>query len=134
MRHRGRGEGVGGLPWDTAETYPQRRRRGDGVPGANSALSLLGRLPRGHPFHSMRTKLSHGISFQWGLGRDGIAELCPQLTPDLSPDVGGPADPIAPTIIIPPKNTSVVAGTSEVTMECVANARWVVPTPPPLHS
>ncbi|XP_057894738.1 protein sidekick-2 isoform X1 [Melospiza georgiana] len=38
-------------------------------------------------------------------------------------NVGGPADPIAPTIIVPPKNTSVVAGTSEVTMECVANAR-----------
>ncbi|XP_060058654.1 protein sidekick-2 isoform X2 [Erinaceus europaeus] len=38
-------------------------------------------------------------------------------------NVGGPADPIAPTIIIPPKNTSVVAGTSEVTLECVANAR-----------
>nr|XP_033817053.1 protein sidekick-2 isoform X2 [Geotrypetes seraphini] len=38
-------------------------------------------------------------------------------------NVGGPADPIAPTIIIPPRNTSVVSGTSEVTMECVANAR-----------
>lgn len=42
----------------------------------------------------------------------------------VSPDVGGPADPIAPTIIIAPRNTSVVSGTSEVTMECVANARW----------
>ncbi|KAK2111986.1 Protein sidekick-2 [Saguinus oedipus] len=41
-------------------------------------------------------------------------------------DVGGPADPIAPTIIIPPKNTSVVAGTSEVTLECVANARPLI--------
>ncbi|KAI4533947.1 hypothetical protein MG293_016966 [Ovis ammon polii] len=41
-------------------------------------------------------------------------------------DVGGPADPIAPAIIIPPKNTSVVAGTSEVTMECVANARPLI--------
>ncbi|NWS36986.1 SDK2 protein, partial [Probosciger aterrimus] len=40
-------------------------------------------------------------------------------------NVGGPADPIAPTIIVPPRNTSVVAGTSEVTMECVANARRV---------
>lgn len=38
-------------------------------------------------------------------------------------DVGGPADPIAPTIIIPPKNTSVMVGTFEVTLECVANAR-----------
>ncbi|KPP73215.1 protein sidekick-2-like [Scleropages formosus] len=37
--------------------------------------------------------------------------------------VGGPADPIAPVVIIPPKNTSVVAGTAEATMECVANAR-----------
>lgn len=45
------------------------------------------------------------------------------LTLHIFSDVGGPADPIAPTIIIPPKNTSVVAGTSEVTMECVANAR-----------
>ncbi|KAM9371192.1 protein sidekick-2 [Phaethornis superciliosus] len=41
-------------------------------------------------------------------------------------NVGGPADPIAPTIIVPPRNTSVVAGTSEVTMECVANARPLV--------
>uniref|UniRef100_A0A8C4MLH2 Sidekick cell adhesion molecule 2 n=1 Tax=Equus asinus asinus TaxID=83772 RepID=A0A8C4MLH2_EQUAS len=46
----------------------------------------------------------------------------------------GPADPIAPTIIIPPKNTSVVAGTSEVTLECVANARWVMLPLSPLHS
>ncbi|KAJ8390731.1 hypothetical protein AAFF_G00101110 [Aldrovandia affinis] len=41
-------------------------------------------------------------------------------------NVGGPADPIAPTIIIPPRNTSVVSGTSEVTMECVANARPLI--------
>ncbi|XP_062448077.1 protein sidekick-2 [Rhea pennata] len=41
-------------------------------------------------------------------------------------NVGGPADPIAPTIVVPPRNTSVVAGTSEVTMECVANARPLV--------
>ncbi|MEQ2186513.1 Protein sidekick-2, partial [Goodea atripinnis] len=40
--------------------------------------------------------------------------------------IGGPADPIAPTIIIPPRNTSVVTGTSEVTMECVANARPLI--------
>uniref|UniRef100_A0A8C6T0U0 Sidekick cell adhesion molecule 2b n=1 Tax=Neogobius melanostomus TaxID=47308 RepID=A0A8C6T0U0_9GOBI len=38
----------------------------------------------------------------------------------------GPADPIAPTIVIPPRNTSVVTGTSEVTMECVANARPLI--------
>ncbi|CAG5904056.1 unnamed protein product [Menidia menidia] len=41
-------------------------------------------------------------------------------------NVGGPADPIAPTVIIPPRNTSVVTGTSEVTMECVANARPLI--------
>eukprot|EP00064_Thunnus_orientalis_P007648 superscaffoldBa00000861_g7670 len=41
-------------------------------------------------------------------------------------NIGGPADPIAPTIIIPPRNTSVVTGTSEVTMECVANARPLI--------
>uniref|UniRef100_A0AAQ5XY70 Sidekick cell adhesion molecule 2b n=1 Tax=Amphiprion ocellaris TaxID=80972 RepID=A0AAQ5XY70_AMPOC len=40
--------------------------------------------------------------------------------------VESPADPIAPTIIIPPRNTSVVTGTSEVTMECVANARPLI--------
>ncbi|XP_009644466.1 protein sidekick-2, partial [Egretta garzetta] len=44
--------------------------------------------------------------------------------------LGGPADPIAPTIIVPPRNTSVVAGTSEVTMECVANARTRITDPP----
>ncbi|XP_016116240.1 protein sidekick-2-like [Sinocyclocheilus grahami] len=41
-------------------------------------------------------------------------------------DVGGPADPIAPTIVIPPRNTSVISGTSEITMECVANARPLI--------
>ncbi|XP_063076857.1 protein sidekick-2-like [Engraulis encrasicolus] len=42
-------------------------------------------------------------------------------------NVGGPADPIAPTIVIPPRNTSVISGiTSEVIMECVANARPLI--------
>ncbi|XP_043941066.1 protein sidekick-2 [Protopterus annectens] len=41
-------------------------------------------------------------------------------------NVGGPADPIAPTIIIPPKNISVVLGAAEVTMECIANARPLI--------
>ncbi|XP_078414728.1 protein sidekick-1 isoform X2 [Cetorhinus maximus] len=40
-------------------------------------------------------------------------------------NAGDPADPVAPTIVVPPKNTSIVAGTSEVTLECVANARPV---------
>lgn len=54
-------------------------------------------------------------------GGQGVLMAVPPAS--FSPDVGGPADPIAPTIIVPPRNTSVVAGTSEVTMECVANAR-----------
>lgn len=36
-----------------------------------------------------------------------------------------PSDPTAPIIVIPPQNTSVVVGTSEVTLECVASARPV---------
>lgn len=43
-------------------------------------------------------------------------------------DVGGPADPIAPAIIIPPKNTSVTMGRNEAIMECVANARYLFTT------
>ncbi|KAL2086634.1 hypothetical protein ACEWY4_017693 [Coilia grayii] len=34
-------------------------------------------------------------------------------------------DPVAPVIVISPKNTSVIAGASEATLECVANARPV---------
>lgn len=56
-------------------------------------------------------------------GEQGVLMAVPLAS--FSPDLGGPADPIAPTIIVPPRNTSVVAGTSEVTMECVANARRV---------
>ncbi|XP_069381286.1 protein sidekick-2 isoform X3 [Paralichthys olivaceus] len=41
-------------------------------------------------------------------------------------NVGGPVDPIAPTIIIPPRNTSVTVGRNEAVMECVANARPLV--------
>ncbi|KAM9843028.1 protein sidekick-2 [Aulostomus maculatus] len=41
-------------------------------------------------------------------------------------NVGGPADPIAPSIIVPPKNTSVTVGRNEAIMECVANARPLV--------
>uniref|UniRef100_A0A8C1ZRX6 Sidekick cell adhesion molecule 2a n=1 Tax=Cyprinus carpio TaxID=7962 RepID=A0A8C1ZRX6_CYPCA len=35
-------------------------------------------------------------------------------------------DPIAPSIIIPPRNTSVMVGTFEVTLECVANTRPLI--------
>ncbi|XP_077474176.1 protein sidekick-2-like isoform X2 [Stigmatopora argus] len=41
-------------------------------------------------------------------------------------NVGGPADPVAPTIIVPPKNTSVTVGRNEAILECVANARPLV--------
>ncbi|XP_069726618.1 protein sidekick-1 isoform X1 [Phaenicophaeus curvirostris] len=34
-----------------------------------------------------------------------------------------PLDTLAPTIVIPPRNTSVIAGSSEITLECVASAR-----------
>ncbi|XP_065110429.1 protein sidekick-1 isoform X1 [Paramisgurnus dabryanus] len=38
-------------------------------------------------------------------------------------DIIAPAELVAPVIVIAPKNTSVVAGASEATLECVANAR-----------
>ncbi|XP_051904168.1 protein sidekick-2-like [Hippocampus zosterae] len=41
-------------------------------------------------------------------------------------NVGGAADPIGPSIIIPPKNTSVTVGRNEAILECVANARPLV--------
>ncbi|XP_062390385.1 protein sidekick-1 [Sardina pilchardus] len=41
------------------------------------------------------------------------------------PEPNAPTDPVAPAIVISPKNTSVVAGASEATLECVANARPV---------
>lgn len=40
------------------------------------------------------------------------------------PGATDPSDPTAPIIVIPPQNTSVVVGTSEVTLECVASARY----------
>ncbi|PNJ23374.1 SDK1 isoform 4, partial [Pongo abelii] len=39
-------------------------------------------------------------------------------------DVGTP-ETMAPTIVVPPGNRSVVAGSSETTLECIANARPV---------
>ncbi|XP_043945033.1 protein sidekick-1 [Protopterus annectens] len=38
-------------------------------------------------------------------------------------DASSPADPVAPKIIIAPQNISVVAGSGEAVLECVANAR-----------
>ncbi|KAJ8389678.1 hypothetical protein AAFF_G00115540 [Aldrovandia affinis] len=40
-------------------------------------------------------------------------------------DSDAPTDPIAPAIVIPPRNTTVAAGVSEAMLECVANARPV---------
>lgn len=40
-------------------------------------------------------------------------------------DSDAPADPVAPVIVIPPRNITVVSGVSEATLECIANARWV---------
>lgn len=36
----------------------------------------------------------------------------------------GPSDSAAPAIVVRPHNTSVVSGSSEATLECVANARY----------
>lgn len=108
--------------------HQQRKRRDQVVPGVSVWRSALG-LPPWPPPPLGEDKGLPGCQPLMRPGRVRISNLCPQLTSGLSPDVGGPADPIAPTIIIPPKNTSVVAGTSEVTLECVANARWVVPLP-----
>lgn len=126
---RGSREGSGGPQGVSVET-PQHRRRGEGSLGSvsgGSAWLPCGHLPTGQGW--MSAWHQSASSGHWA--EMGFLALS-QLTPVLSPDVGGPADPIAPTIIIPPKNTSVVAGTSEVTMECVANARWAAPLPTPL--
>lgn len=41
---------------------------------------------------------------------------------------------MAPVIVIPPGNRSVVAGSSEITLECVANARYAAGRPLGLQS
>uniref|UniRef100_A0A3Q2XUG2 Sidekick cell adhesion molecule 2 n=1 Tax=Hippocampus comes TaxID=109280 RepID=A0A3Q2XUG2_HIPCM len=60
----------------------------------------------------------------WADGFDFGAGVSPLRVRAL--DVGGPADPIAPSIIVPPKNTSVTVGRNEAILECVANARPLV--------
>lgn len=40
-------------------------------------------------------------------------------------DSDSSADSMAPVIVVPPRNTTVLAGSGEVSLECVANARWV---------
>lgn len=43
-------------------------------------------------------------------------------------DVGTP-ETMAPVIVIPPGNRSVVAGSNEITLECIANARYAAGPP-----
>ncbi|KAG5278462.1 hypothetical protein AALO_G00099230 [Alosa alosa] len=56
--------------------------------------------------------------------RNGENKTSPALYLSISKP-NAPTDPVAPAIVISPKNTSVVAGASEATLECVANARPV---------
>lgn len=131
---RGSRDGLGGLPWREEERSAEEEERG-GVPGVRVWRFSVG-CSGGCPVATCHWKRMDACVASASGGRWAEVRFLAlsRLTPDLSPDVGGPADPIAPTIIIPPKNTSVVAGTSEVTMECVANARWAVPLPTPRHS
>ncbi|XP_058141692.1 protein sidekick-1 isoform X1 [Dasypus novemcinctus] len=56
--------------------------------------------------------------------RNGENKTSPFIYLSVARDVGMP-ETAAPVIVIPPGNRSVVAGTSEATLECVANARPV---------
>ncbi|XP_028840926.1 protein sidekick-1 isoform X2 [Denticeps clupeoides] len=56
--------------------------------------------------------------------RNGENKTSPSIYLNVA-DSEAPADPVAPVIVIVPKNTTVVAGVSEATLECVANARPV---------
>uniref|UniRef100_A0A8C0N8A3 Sidekick cell adhesion molecule 1 n=1 Tax=Canis lupus familiaris TaxID=9615 RepID=A0A8C0N8A3_CANLF len=48
-----------------------------------------------------------------------------KTSPLIHLNVGTP-ETMAPVIVVPPGNRSVVAGSSEITLECIANARYVV--------
>ncbi|KAM7142872.1 protein sidekick-1 [Molossus nigricans] len=54
--------------------------------------------------------------------RNGENKTSPPIHLSVARDVGAP-ETMAPVIVIPPGNRSVVAGSSEVTLECIANAR-----------
>ncbi|XP_027730561.1 protein sidekick-1 isoform X1 [Vombatus ursinus] len=54
--------------------------------------------------------------------KNGENKTSPFTYLSIESDIDTP-DIMAPVIVIPPGNTSVVAGTSEVTLECIANAR-----------
>ncbi|KAF6082866.1 sidekick cell adhesion molecule 1 [Phyllostomus discolor] len=54
--------------------------------------------------------------------RTGENRTSPPVLLSVTSDVGAPGA-VAPVIVVPPGNRSVVAGSSEVTLECIANAR-----------
>ncbi|XP_061065877.1 protein sidekick-1-like [Eubalaena glacialis] len=56
--------------------------------------------------------------------RNGENKTSPLIHLSIARDVGTP-EAVAPVIVIPPSNRSVVAGSSETTLECIANARPV---------
>ncbi|XP_032249983.1 protein sidekick-1 [Phoca vitulina] len=56
--------------------------------------------------------------------RNGENKTSPLIHLSIARDVGTP-ETMAPVIVIPPGNRSVVAGSSEITLECIANARPV---------
>ncbi|XP_049758675.1 protein sidekick-1 isoform X3 [Elephas maximus indicus] len=56
--------------------------------------------------------------------RNGENKTSPFIHLSIARDMGTP-ETMAPVIVTPPGNRSVVAGTSEVTLECIANARPV---------
>ncbi|XP_053750090.1 protein sidekick-1 isoform X3 [Panthera pardus] len=56
--------------------------------------------------------------------RNGDSKTSPLVHLSVAGDAGAP-ETVAPVIVIPPGNRSVVAGSSEITLECVANARPV---------
>nr|XP_021535737.1 protein sidekick-1 [Neomonachus schauinslandi] len=56
--------------------------------------------------------------------RNGENKTSPLIHLSIARDVGTP-ETTAPVIVIPPGNRSVVAGSSEITLECIANARPV---------
>uniref|UniRef100_A0A673TFD6 Sidekick cell adhesion molecule 1 n=1 Tax=Suricata suricatta TaxID=37032 RepID=A0A673TFD6_SURSU len=56
--------------------------------------------------------------------RSGESKTSPLTHLSVAGDAGTP-ETVAPVIVIPPGNRSVVAGSSEVTLECIANARPV---------
>ncbi|XP_048847436.1 protein sidekick-1-like [Brienomyrus brachyistius] len=55
--------------------------------------------------------------------RNGENKTSPSVFLNVAADSDSSADPMAPVIVIPPRNTTVLAGSGEASLECVANAR-----------